>query len=364
MRAPSFVERFSQDIAAGRVIGSERGRRCASSKESTERTIISIDGDALRIEPLIKPGWGRSGIAYGPFPRMPGLAFHTLVLNGHNISRTEPLPDRFRGRLKRWLMGPEVEPRRRRIVQWLRSGNKRHTWRRLRQWFRSGAGLLYWPWLDENLAVGWFPVEAPIDPLRQGCALAVHAIVPEGGELWAHVGAHSLPTIRGMQNLPIYYTIVLREEGAAYYASSPTSVQGLPKFPQLRLLAIEPFNKDPSLYAGIHQSVLGEIGFRADTRVFGAQVTKISALGKWYGSAQAADSMRGDGALTATAAEVGGVWSATEGRLPKNRTRGGRPGPRQHGAPLSSRPFRPRSRPDRLRGGPGRSGRNDLACGR
>jgi hypothetical protein len=311
---PSFVEGFSRDVAPGKVIGSSTAEgifRRGVDRES----VISVDGGALRIEPLIRPGWGRSGIAYGPFQRRPGLAFHTLVLNGHNISRTDVLPDRFRGRLKRWLIGPEVEPRRRRIVQWLRSGNKRHMWRRVRQWFRSGARLLHWPLIDENLAVGWFPVEAPLDPLRQGCGLAVHAIIPEGGELWAHVGAHSLPTIRGLQNIPIYYTVVLREEGAAYYASSPTDLPGLPKFPQLRLLAIDPSNRDASVYAGIHQSALGEIGFRADTRVFGTQVTKIPALGRWYGSAHGADSMRGDGPLAATGAEIGGIWSVAEGQF-------------------------------------------------
>jgi len=309
-----FVDRFELDLPAGRVVGSHTAEGILRRGIDREK-IIGIDHGALRIQPLIKPGWGRSGIAYGPFRREPGLAFHVLLLNGHNISRTEPLPDGFRMRLWRWVIGTETEPPLRRVLQWLRGGQKRQMWRRLRQWFRSGTGFLHWPWLEENLAVGWFPVKAPSQPLRQGCGLAIHAIVPEGGELWAHVGANAAPTVRGLQNLPMYYTVVLREQGAAYYASSPAAVPGVGEFPEMRLVAIDAFNRDDTLYAGIHQSVLGEIGFRVDTRVYGAQVVKVPELSAWYGSAHGADSLTGDGPLASLAAEIGGNWSVSEGRL-------------------------------------------------
>ena len=197
---PSFIERFSRDVAPGKVIGSAATDGVIRRGIDREK-VISVDGGALRIEPLIKPGWGRSGIAYGPFQREPGLAFHTLVLNGHNISRTEMLPDGFKGRLKRWVTGPEVERPGRRILQWLRSGNKHHAWRRLRQWFRSGAKLLHFPWLEENLAVGWFPAEAPTDPLRHGSGLdrtrdrsgGRRNLGPRWGAFLADIPRHSEP---------------------------------------------------------------------------------------------------------------------------------------------------------------------------
>jgi hypothetical protein len=309
-----FVDRFAQDLPRGRVVGSEAAPGVVRRGVDREK-VIGVDHGALRVQPLTKPGWARSGIAYGPFRREPGLAFHTLVLNGHNISRTEPLPDGFRARLRRWALGAEAEPPRRRLHRWLRSEQKSYMWRRLRQWVRSGGGLLHWPWLEENLAVGWFPEEAPAQPLRQGCGMAVHAIVPEGGELWAHVGTNSAPTVRGMQNVPVYYTVILREQGAAYYAASPAGAPGTGAFPALRLLAIDAFNTDETLYAGIHQSVLGEIGFRVDTRVYGVQLTRIPELGAWYGSAHGADMLTGDGQLGGASAEVGGAWTASEGRL-------------------------------------------------
>jgi hypothetical protein len=309
-----FVDRFVQAARAGRAIGSRSADGILRRGVDREK-VIGIDHGALRIEPLVKPGWGRSGLAYGPYQREPGLTFHTLVLNGHNISRTEPLPDGFRMRMWRWALGPEERPPLQRLLQWLANGNKRHMWRRLRQWVRSGSGLMHWPWIEESLAVGWFASEAPALPLREGCNLAMHAVVPEGGELWARVGLNAAPTLRGLQNLPLYYTVVLREAGAAYYVSSPIGVPGIGSFPKLRPVGIDTGNRDSKLYAAIHQSVLGEIGFRVDTRVYGTQVTKVAELGAWYGTAHGADALTGKGALASSTAEVGGTWTEWEGRL-------------------------------------------------
>jgi hypothetical protein len=218
-------------------------------------------------------------------------------------------------RIWRWAIGAEVEPVCSRILRWLLVGDKRRMWRRLRQWWRSGSGLMYWPWLEENLAVGWFPTEAPAQPVRQGAGMAVHAIVPEGGELWARVGTNSARTVRGLQNIPLYYTVVLREQGAAYYASSPAGAPGVGAFPALRPLAIDSFGADETLYAGVHQSVLGEIGFRVDTRVYGVQVQRIPELAAWYGSAHGADRLTGAGSLGTSAADVGGTWTAWSGNI-------------------------------------------------
>jgi hypothetical protein len=313
-RTVLLMDRFCDEIARGRVIGSA-GRDGIIRKGIDSEGIIGIDNGALRIQPLTNPGWGRAGIAYGPYTRRSGLAFATFLMNGHNISRTTPLPDGFKMRLWRWAIGSATEKPLTRIIRWIGSGDKRLMWRRLMQWIRSGTRFFQLPQLDENLAVGWFPTEAPADPLQQGNALIVHAIVPEGGELWARIGSSFLRTVRGLQNVPIYYVIVLREKGAAYYAASIPGVVGLLAHPVMQLLAIDSFNTDETVYAGVHQSVLGETGFRADTRIYSTQVAELPGFGAWYGSAHAADVLTGDGPLHLSDAETGGGWKVYEGEF-------------------------------------------------
>lgn len=309
-----FRDCFSRDLPRGKVIGSITSHGAIRRKGVDREAVLGIDNGALRIESLVRPGWGRAGIAYGPFRRESGLAFHVCLLNGHNLSRSEPLPDGFKMRLWRWAVGSETEAVSWRILRWLKSGQKRNMWRRLRQWLLSGTGWFYWPLITENLAVGWFPAETPTTPAREGCSLLMHSVVAEGGELRARVGDGCPPTLSGVQNVPMHYAVVLREKGAAYYAaSSLADIPGIAQFPKMQLLAIDAFNADEQLYAGIHQSVLGEIGFRVDTRVYGAQAARIAEWSSWYGSAQAADLLTGRGPLAE--AERGGRWETTEGEF-------------------------------------------------
>jgi hypothetical protein len=313
-RLSTFVDSFSNELMPGRVIGSSAADGIMR-KGIDREGVIGIDNSALRIQPLIRPGWGRAGIAYGPYPRRNGLAFGVFLVNGHNISRTQPFPDGFRMRMRRWMVGSETEKPLRRMIEWVGSDQKRFMWRRLRQWFRLGTGLFPVPPLDENLSVGWFPGEVPADPTKQGSAFTVHAIVPEGGELWARTGSSVLRSVRELQNIPMYYMVVLREKGAAYYAASMPGVSELPAPPYMRLLAIDAFNTDQPVYAGIHQSVLGEIGFRADTRVYHTQIAEVPEFGNWYGSAHGADTLTGRGALHSSTAEVGGAWHVHGGEF-------------------------------------------------
>src|SRR5690606_6261833 len=59
----------------------------------------------------------------------------------------------------------------------------------------------------------------------------------------------------------------------------------------------------------------GEAGFRADTRVFHAQVALLPDYDRWYGSAHAADMLTGHGSLDLSASETGQAWRVCEGRL-------------------------------------------------
>lgn len=310
--APTMVDSFVAPRRPGGVIGSVSDSGSVRQGVDAE-SIISIDNGALRIAPPLDPGWGREGICYGPYQRQGGLAFAVFMINGHNTSQSENLPETFRLRFNRWLVGPETFRRRQRIIQWLRSTRKLRTIRQWRWWRRIAKDAAPVPRVNENLAVGWFPSPTPGDPLISGNSLIMHATGAENGELWARVGASVLPAVRGVQNLQIYYVVVLRERGAAYYVSSVPDSHGLGCYPELRPVAIDPFCDDRELYAGVHQSTLGQIGFRLDTRVYGARIARLDEWASWYGSAACADTLRGSGPLPGTAAEASGSWSSPRG---------------------------------------------------
>ena len=311
---PKLVsDKFTEDGAPGAVIGTRLPDGTERKGIDVER-VIGIDNGALRIRPLKKPGWGRSGIAYGPYARRNGLAFGVYMLNGHNTSQAEPIPDGFRPRLARWLAGTESAKPMDRLRRLIRARQRKFVWPRVLQWLRTGTRFRHVHSLDENLAVGWFPTPAPANPLQQGTSFVMHALGPECGDLRARVGLNWQRAVRGLQNVPVYYFVVLRERGAAYYAASMPGVPGMNAHPTMRPLAIDCSGADPEVYAGIHQSVLGQIGFRVDTRVYAAQVAQLPGFERWYGSAHVADDLKGTGELDGSRAEIGGVWTV-RGRL-------------------------------------------------
>ena len=264
---------YTDDRDPGSVVGTEalNARRGGVDVEG----LIGIDNGALRLRPLAKPGWGREGLAYGPFERRPGLAFAVLANNGHNASQTYYMPETPKVRLRRWL-----------------GDLKRGRWRRPRH--------------HENFAVGWFPTAVPPDPLKAGNGFVMHAATADNGELWAVVDGRADPVVLGVQNVPILYVVVLRQRGAAYYTASLPGTAGVGSYPYLKPLALDSCDDTPLLHAGLQQRILGEVGYRVDTRVYGTRVADIPEWSEWYGSAHAADALRGSGGLEA--AEAGGVW--------------------------------------------------------
>ncbi|MCA9874175.1 MAG: hypothetical protein KC441_10990, partial [Anaerolineales bacterium] len=315
-----FVDTFGEDVPAGQVIG-RSGPSGVYRGGADVEGVISSDHGALRIEPLLKPGWGRSGLAYGPYRRENGLAFGVHVLNGHNTSQVGDLTESLIQRLYRWAAGSESKsavPRR--MLAWSRNGHKRRSWRQFRRWaylnrhYRHVENGL----LDENLAVGWFPVERPENPLTGGNAFVVHATGAENGELWTRAGERPLPVVRGLQNVPVYYVVILRERGAAYYAASLPAARGFGDFPAMRPLAVDAFADEPEVYAGIYQSVLGQIGFRVDSRVYSTAVQKLPACAAWFGTAHLADSLTGSGPLAGSRAEIGGAWRVYQGEFARS----------------------------------------------
>src|SRR5687768_603646 len=117
--AGPFVDRFEGEYSSGEAIGS-RVNESVNRRGIDKEGVIGIDNGALRIQPLIRTGWGRAGLAYGPYRRANGLAFGVFLLNGHNTSQAEPLPDDLRMRWQRWLLGSETEKPSVRLQRWFK----------------------------------------------------------------------------------------------------------------------------------------------------------------------------------------------------------------------------------------------------
>ena len=313
---PNCLDRYTDTQSAGKTIGSRSTSGAVRRGRDLEKQ-IAIDRGALRFQPLLNPGWGRQGIAYGPYKRTSGLAFAVLLCNGHNTSQAERI-EPLKRRLRRWWLGSETEPPVERLKKWLTSPQKKGVFRRLWWWMRSAPEFSNYfsvPKLDDNLAIGWFPSEAPLEPTVEGNGLIVRATGFNNGEVNARVGRHLMSLFQGLQNLQTYYVVVLRQQGAAYYMASVSNAKGCANYPNMRPVALDPFNADSEVYAAIYQSVLGQIGFRVDTRVYGSQVAQIPDLEAWYGSAHLADRLCREGLLGNSLAEVGGNWLPGKGQF-------------------------------------------------
>jgi hypothetical protein len=304
---------YADNRKPGKTIGSKSPSGVVRKGIDKEK-LIAIDNGALRFQPLFNHGWGKQGIAYGSYQRTNGLAFATLILNGHNTSQAEPI-ESFLQRIYTWVRGNKVEPFPLRILRWLFWRHNRQFGRQMWWWIRLSSHVnKIFPiqLLDENLAVGWFPNEVPASPLKEGNSFIVHATGPNNGELWTRVSNNILSTFKNLQNIQVYYIVILREKGAAYYVAGTHGAYGLGAYPNMRPIAIDPVNEDREVYAGIYQSTLGQIGFRVDTRVYGSAIAPIPDLANWYGTAQAADKLIGSG-LTLDSAEIGGNWQVIQG---------------------------------------------------
>lgn len=313
--APPFRDTFTDDQDRGHVIGS-RSRDGVVRDGVDVESVLSIDNGALRIEPLIRSGWQRACLSYGPFDRRPGLVLAVSMINGHNTAQAEQLPDTLRARLNFWLLGSRSTGGWRRLWRWTTAGRIQRGLRQFRWWAHAAKGRNTVTPLDENLSVGWFPTKV-CDPIRQGSAFVMHATGPENGELWRRVGNELQPVIRGVQNVHIYYVVALRPGSAAYYAASVPGANGLTAYPLLRPLGIDsgPDGGDDQIWASIHQSVLGQIGFRLDTRVYGVAIAQLPTWEPWHGGAHAADTLEGDGPLDGSRETLGRAWSLLAGRL-------------------------------------------------
>jgi hypothetical protein len=303
-----FNDSFDDERPPGQVIGCSAAGAVARVGADVEG-IIGIDNGALRIGPLTTPGWGRAGLTYGPYPRQAGLAMGVFMLNGHHSAQSGPLGQNVVRRVARWFLGsPGTDGAGKRLAGLWRSRHKRRMARQIGRWLRLAWLPSPDPPLDENLAVGWFPSPAPSRPLAGGNAFVVHATGAGNGALWAGVGPGHVTAVDSLQNVPIYHVVILRRQGAAYYTASLPNAAGQAGYPELQPSAIDPFDTEATLYAGVHQGVQGQIGFQADSRVYQVAVQNLPELAPWYSTAHAADRLNGRAPQHQAEAERGGRW--------------------------------------------------------
>ncbi|MCC6435380.1 MAG: hypothetical protein IT196_10165 [Acidimicrobiales bacterium] len=295
-----FIASFEQDRPAGELVGT--GGAGGVDIEG----VVGVDHGALRIKPLVQPGWGRSAVTWGPFEPQCGLAASLLVLNGHNASENQdPWPSLPRFVLQ-WTRGTQVDAVLHRLRAVRRYGGRDQLSRRLLAWWHSRKAVAAGTTHVENLAAGFFGAAAPRDRCAGGPSFVVRSTGPTNGELQA--GQRMLTAlVESVQNIPMHLVVVLREEGALYAAASLPGVDGFGAMPYLRPLLIDPTPVPAPLFAGVHQAVLGQVGWGVDTRVLDVRVARPASLTNWFTTAQVADRPEGPPA-EGRQAEAGGRW--------------------------------------------------------
>jgi len=136
---------------------------------------------------------------------------------------------------------------------------------------------------------------------------------PWTGRLLARIKGKAVPVLEYVPNIPLYYLVMLRERGAIYYVSTWPDTFQHHGYPVMMPLGIDREEKHSPLYGGFFQSILGEIGFRVDSRVYGVKVGKVAMGEAWYGMAQVADALTGQGALSQQPCHRGGTWKVEMG---------------------------------------------------
>ena len=283
-----YEDGFETDTPPGTVLNNQH--RLGIDLEKA----LSIDNGALRIAQLANPGWRRASLAYGPFQRTTGKAFLVHMLNGHNTSQSGDLSEKLMWHLISWMRGANTAARTRQfLLERLKPGNL------LGQLtnpllLRKLKRIRYWAGynrrnrdrhINENLAIGWFEEATPIAPPEQGSSLVMHALGPRNGQLWICSGEGTQVLLSDIQNIPIFYLSVLREQGSIFYASSLDGAHGLPTYPAFRPLGMESANEARVLYPGIHQSVMGQKGFTVDSRVRHNAIFELEEARNWYTTA-------------------------------------------------------------------------------
>ncbi len=261
---------------SGRTLGSLSTSGAARLGVDRERR-IAVDHGALRMQPLLWDGWGRQGIAYGPLAAGSVGVFAVGVLNGHNASQSGHIEQPIEKRLATWLRAGGTQRARSRLLRWARSGQRALTLRKFAGWLLRDPRIHRREPLDDSLAVGLYERPVPTDPRLAELGFVVHSTGGDNGELRARVEGNDLALISGLPNVPLLLVIARTSTHAAYFVSAAEAGLG-GRYPAMRPLALTRHRHEGLVYPGVHQGVLGQIGFRVDTRVYGVRVAAAPEL--------------------------------------------------------------------------------------
>ncbi len=250
-------DHFSRVRAAGSVIGSaddDGPRRGGIDTDS----VMAIDGGALRLGWMPTCGWGRQALTYAPHDTGAGVGFGVVLVHGHMNSRADDAGETAgRDRLRRAAW---------RVLD--RTGT---------DWMSrvppNPPGPRAIPPLEDNMAIGWF---GPDGPVGEGSGLLVRAGGADNGTLCVRVEGRWVPMAAAV-DLPLVVVVVRTPIGAVTAVGSIPPSDHLPAAPILRPVGFDPAAPGGQLRPGLHTSVLGERGFRVDSRVF--ETTVFDELG-------------------------------------------------------------------------------------
>ena len=268
------ADRFGDDRRRGEVVGSV-GPSGARRDGADPDRVLGIDGGALRVVSLVRPGWGRTALSYelgtddDPPSRDRPVVLAGWLLNGHNTAQAEPLGEGLRRRMATWARGNGETSWPRHVLDWARRGRRRWALRRFRHWAaiaiadRRGRLLL----LDDNLSFGLLPGVTSADPLAEGDGFVVHAAGATNGELRAATPAGPMRLVPDVANVPLHLLVVRDDAEVVLCVAGATDLVGAPALPRARQVAVVPAASRTPTHAVLQQAVSGQIGFAADTRV-------------------------------------------------------------------------------------------------
>lgn len=259
-----------------------------------------MDNDAIRLGYLNHPGWNRLGVGLGPFQVRDGLVVCAAMLNGHNGSQTsiewDHGPKRIargivRG-LLRWIPPPMMPDRLRRIVH------------------PSTPHARNFPHISHNLHIGFSPSHPPRKYGGRSACFRITASGIENGTISARNERAFVDILKRATNIPRLFCVIVRQESILYCLSN-----GYPDNVHFTPLLIAATKRPRHFFASISQSVLGEIGFRADSRIYGMKAGVLDRWSSWDAAAQTADRLLGGLDFQSRLSTNGEHWRLIQGHF-------------------------------------------------
>lgn len=264
-----MIDDFGSDVPAGDVVGTTTRSGHRREGNDDER-VMSIDHRAARIRPLVRPGWGRSALAYGPFAASDGLIASVVLLNGRNGSENlDPWPSPSDW-VKQWIRGTQSDGPAERMLHIHRFPQRDRLTRRLRA-ARADARRLPAERSDLNLAVSWTPTMDVSEP-EVGPAVIVRAAGPDNAELCL-ADSGELRTVAPLLELPMRIVFLFTGGQLAVLAALGDHTEQWPTPTFLGAVAAPPQGHG---WLSIQQRTLGQVGWGMDTRVREVRVDHLA----------------------------------------------------------------------------------------